>query len=130
MIFSLDSLAGELEIDHKASPGLTEQQARGAGYRGQIEFLREGSVARYKTLRCCHCAGCWVENPERTRARHHCQKCHQYMCDGCAEVSKEADYVHRSADDLKDMIISGKWYFAGGTSSRPVLLPVIGDNNG
>jgi hypothetical protein len=126
MIFSLDSLAGELEIDHKASPGLTLEQARRAGYRGQLEFLQEGGVARYKTLRCCHCGGCWVENPERSRARNHCLKCHQYMCDGCAVTAGEPDYVHRSADDLKDMITSGRWTCVGGTASKPVLVPVTG----
>ena len=55
MPWSLEELAGsELEIDHRGSPGLNTEQAFNAGYRGQLEFFREGGVARYKTLRCCH----------------------------------------------------------------------------
>ena len=131
--FSLDPLFGELEVNHRCSPGLTPEQARGAGYGGQLELLGEGKVARYKSLHCCHCGGCWIENPTRVRARNYCPKCPQwkdYLCDACAAVSKESDYVHRTAADLREMICSGKWRFAGGTASKPVLLPVIGDQNG
>jgi hypothetical protein len=132
-IFTPGVLEGELEVNHRASPGLTENEARKMGYGGQLGLFREGGVARYKTLHCCHCGGCWVENPERVRERHHCTVCptlggfHQYVCDGCHQARQEPDYVHRNAEDLRDMLCSGKWRVAGGTLSKPILLPVIGD---
>lgn len=125
------ALEGELEVDHRASPGLTEDQARRLGYdEAHLALLREGKICRTPTLGCCHCGGVVVINPQRTRGRHFCPKCDQYICDGCHMVSQEPDYVHRPFAQVRDMIQSGKWRFAGGTMSNPVLLPVIGDQHG
>lgn len=136
MIFTPSVLEGELEVNHQASPGLSEEDARKVGYHGQLRLFREGGVARYKTLHCCHCGGCWVENPERVRERHYCKTCPtlggfiQYLCDACDAVRHEPDYVHRNAEDLGNMLKSGKWRVVGGTPSKPILLPAIGDENG
>jgi hypothetical protein len=121
-------LEGVLEVNHQASPGLNERQARRLGYDGRDNhLLREGGVYRTPTLSCCHCPSVVVLNPLRTRGRHYCPKCNQYMCDACHIVACEPDYVHRSRQELIDMIRSGKWRFAGGSMSAPVLLPIIGD---
>jgi|SRR5882672_877468 len=122
---------GELEINHQASPGLTIEQGRRLGYDGRdLDLLGEGKIWRTPTLACCHCPSVVVLNPLRTRGRTFCPKCNHYMCDSCAMVAREPDYVHRSRQELVEMIRSGKWRFAGGGMSNPVLLPVLGDNNG
>lgn len=131
-LFSLRSLEGELDVNHQASPGLTAEQARQAGYGEghQHELLGEGKTYRTPTMGCCHCGGCVVLNPARTRHRNHCIKCNAYICDWCHAATRDPDYQHRSFKEIADMIRSGRWRFAGGSMSNPVLLPVIGDNNG
>lgn len=108
---SLTRHDGELMIDNRASgmpiPGMPGM----------------GSFTEVRTVGCVHCGGAWVVNPLRTRAREYCKHCNRYMCDGCASVSKEANYVHRTIDDLKEMIHSGKYIVAGGTACKPILIP-------
>jgi hypothetical protein len=87
---------GYLLVDHSASPGLTEEQSRWAGY--DPFWCKEGRKYEVATFRCAHCAGCVVPNPERTRERHNCPKCdHKYICDGCAFEASLPDYVHAPA---------------------------------
>lgn len=124
--FSLNFSEGELMVDHRASPGLTEEQAtRLYGEGHQHDLLGEGRVYFTPTRGCCHCGGCVVMNPGRTRHRNHCIKCHSYICDWCAEATKEPDYIHRPFAMIREMIQSGKWRFAGGSMSNPILLPIL-----
>jgi hypothetical protein len=112
MRFSERSLEGEVMIDHRASPGIPGSR-----------LLGEGTLFEGKTLSCCHCRGCWILNPLRTRERHRCFQCGgQYLCDGCNVVRLEPDYVHRSFDELADMVRSGKYQIVGGTASRPHVI--------
>jgi hypothetical protein len=98
---------GELVVDHRASPGLTEEQARLAGYIP--ELCREGKVYRQETMTCSHCRGSVVKNPFRTRERHSCMKCGgHYICDGCAYIASQPDYVHTPMAKMLDAVKDGK----------------------
>lgn len=118
--FSKDTHAGELMMDHRASPGIPADKAERMGL--DPAMVREGAVTRLRTLGCCHCGGCWIENPLRTRPRNHCVKCDRYLCDACAAVTHEADYIHRSFQEMTDLIRSGKFILAGGDLRRPTLI--------
>jgi hypothetical protein len=88
---------GYLLVDHTASPGLTEEQARFAGY--DPTHCREGKKYETHTLRCAHCATGVVPNPFRLRERHYCAKCGdppKYICDICAFKASMPDYVHHT----------------------------------
>jgi len=73
------SYEGSILIDHRCSPGVTEEMSRytdlpvGAG-RGVFES---------PTFTCSHCQRVVVMNPARTRSRGYCKKCDHYVCDGC-----------------------------------------------
>ncbi len=84
---------GYLFVDHRASPGLSEEVAKRAGYD---PFLcREGTVFEAATLRCAHCAGhTIVKAHERGQARGHCFQCHRFVCDVCVGRMVQPDYVH------------------------------------
>lgn len=84
---------GYLFVDHRASPGLPENVARWAGYDPRL--CREGKMFEADTMTCAHCKGVVVKNPLRTRDRHYCTKCSgHYICDGCAYMASQSDYVH------------------------------------
>jgi hypothetical protein len=112
---------GELHLDHRASPGFTPEQARKLGY--PPEMVGEGKQMHAPTLGCPHCGSHLLMNPLRTRARHHCYQCDMYICDACHAVSKEAGYVHRTMQQIREMVQSGQWIWLGGTMSRPNLIP-------
>jgi len=107
---SLKQYDGEVMIDNRASgepiPGLPNA----------------GSFAELRTVSCRHCGGVWAENPWRTRPREYCRTCNKYMCDGCAAVSKQPGYVHRTIDDLTEMVMSGRYTIAGGSVCDPILI--------
>lgn len=114
---------GELMMDHRAGPGLTEEEARIFG----MPFAPPGGkLVHAPTLGCYHCGGVQLMNPYRTRERGYCKPCDHYICDLCNVRRKEADYIHRPFTQLVDMITSGKWMIAGGTSVNPILIK-IGD---
>ena len=70
---------GQLIIDHRESPGITPEQACGAG-----PVVGKGELWVSATYTCVHCQRIVVMNPLRTRPRHYCQKCDDYQCDDCA----------------------------------------------
>lgn len=106
---------GELVVDNRASGDPIPGMPVGAG-----------SFVELKTIGCRHCGGAWVENPWRTRPREYCRVCARYMCDGCFARSKQPDYIHRTIDDLTEMVQSGKYIIAGGTVCDPILIPTKG----
>lgn len=113
---------GEVEINHQFSPGLTAEEMRLFGMPGVPGH--EGSSARLATVSCKHCGGVWLVNYYRTRERHYCRLCDHYLCDLCKAAASEPGYVHRTIDELTDMITSGRWTFAPGSSTtRPILVP-------
>jgi hypothetical protein len=88
---------GELIVDHRASPGFTEEIARLVGY--DPKQVAEGKKYEVKTLRCSHCGGCAIPNFFRTRPRALCLECNNieghYICDACDYLRHQAGYVHR-----------------------------------
>lgn len=117
--FRKESLVGELFIDHRSSPGIPAAKAESMGIHPSA--VKEGSTATLKTLGCCHCGGVWIENPWRTRPRNDCHKCAKYVCDACATAMCEPDYVHRSFQELVDLLCGGSFVLSGGDLRRPVL---------
>ena len=107
---SLKRFDGEVVADNRAS-GLP------------VPGFRQ-SFVEMATAHCYHCGGCVVLNPQRTRAREYCRTCDRYICDGCAEMAKTPDYVHRTIDDLTNLIQSGRFVIAGGTVCNPIIKPV------
>lgn len=93
---------GYLFIDHRASPGLTEDVAKKAGY--DPFFCKEGKVFEAVTKACRHCRVSVIMNPDRVRARNYCVKCSGgYVCDLCAEAMRQPGYVHTSFEKLVDI---------------------------
>lgn len=119
---SLKRHDGELMIDHRFSRGLTAEEARAFGMPDIP--LGEGGAVSLATVGCNHCGGVWLVNHYRTRERHYCKKCDHYLCDLCAAVTAQPNYVHRTISELTDLITSGKFTFApGSTTTNPILIP-------
>lgn len=93
---------GYLMIDHRASPGLTEEEALRAGY--DPKFSGEGKVYEQDTMTCAHCRNVVVKNPFRTRDRPHCYQCDHYICDICA-VKAKTDDVHMPFSKFIDLTL-------------------------
>ena len=106
---SLKRFEGELTVDNRAGGGIP-----GVG------MPRFAEVA---TLRCWHCSAAYIKNPQRIRPREFCRKCNNYICDACGAVAAKPDYVHRSFDELTDLVRNGSVSIVGGTSSEPILIP-------
>ena len=100
-------------VDHRASPGLPREVARQVGY--VPELCGEGKVYEADTLTCSHCRGTVAKNPFRTRERAKCFECDNrdghYICDGCAYLAAQPDYVHtpmsKVIDDVKNQAVMG-----------------------
>lgn len=93
---------GYLMVDHRASPGLTEQQAIQAGY--DPKFSSEGKVYEADTMTCAHCKNVVIKNYFRTRDRPHCHQCDHYICDVCAVKAKTED-THMPFSKLIDLTL-------------------------
>jgi hypothetical protein len=98
---------GYLMVDHRASPGLTPEQARTLGYSPQ--HVGEGQLFETKTNHCCHCGTVVIMNPDRIRERAKCQACNKYICDMCGIAMKEPSYVHKT---YKQQLEEGLTYFS------------------
>jgi hypothetical protein len=109
---SLKRFDGELTVDNRAT-GLSVP-----GHRH--------SFVQTPTLHCYHCGACVVINPDRTRAREYCRTCDHYICDGCGRVAALPDYVHRTIDDLTEMVTSGRYTIVGGSVCEPLIIPTSG----
>lgn len=113
---------GELMIDHRASPGIPEDMARRVGL--PPKQLGEGSLFEAAILRCNHCSTPQIKNLNRIRPRYSCAKCNfAYVCDNCAATMTLPQYVHRTIDEISDMVRSGRWIVSGSTSA-PVMIEV------
>jgi hypothetical protein len=81
-MFRKSEAYGELEIDHRESPGFSDETAWGLGLGG-LE-VGKGRRARIKTKMCPHCTAQVILNPNRSRPRFECRKCDSVICDNCA----------------------------------------------
>jgi hypothetical protein len=71
-------------IDHKESPGFTPEQAHKVGLGIVADQVGKGKKFETAMLICSHCPAQVIKRPERVRARGHCYKCDQFLCDNCA----------------------------------------------
>lgn len=94
MVLTKRSHEGEIFIDHRASPGLSKEQAAKFGYIS--DAVDEGKVFEAPTMGCNHCGTVVVINPKRTRDREYCSNCDMYICDNCGLERKLPGYVHRT----------------------------------
>jgi hypothetical protein len=108
---SLKQFDGELMIDNRANGERTPG------------FEKYGTNFSVPSLYCVHCGGHQIPNLARTRPREYCKYCNKYICDGCHAVTAKPDYVHRTIDDLTEMVTSGRYIIAGGTVCDPILIP-------
>jgi hypothetical protein len=88
---------GYVMIDHRASPGMTPDEARLMGY--EPEHVSEGKLFETKTNHCCHCGTVVIMNPLRTRERSFCSSCSKYVCDNCGIEMRLSDYIHSTYQD-------------------------------
>jgi hypothetical protein len=126
MQFSKNDYQGELEVDHRASPGIPAGAARRMGY--EPENVREGAIFRAATQFCPHCGSHVVLNPWRVRSRATCFKCNSYICDGCAAATRDPDYVHLTFAEIAEKVKSGRFTVAGETMSKLRLVPIGGQD--
>lgn len=78
---------GELLIDHRNSPGITEEWARENNIPGPV--VGAGKIFESGLKNCSHCGSDVILNPQRTRAREWCWSCDAYICDGCGLLKKQ-----------------------------------------
>lgn len=106
---------GYLFVDHRASPGISEEAALKMGLDPNL--VREGKVFEAATLACAHCPSVVIKNPMRVRERAMCMSCGgAYLCDACAIASKMPDYVHIPRKKMIDMVCDGPYEMSGSTS--------------
>lgn len=118
-------MEGELTIDHRASLGIPGEMAHRVGLPAQ--YMGEGGLFEAAVLYCGHCGTPQIKNPYRVRPRYSCQLCGvRYICDCCAAAAASPQYVHRTIEQISDMVRSGRWIVSGSTSA-PVMIEV---NNG
>jgi len=98
---SLRRFEGYLLIDHRNSPGLTEEQTHAAGLPpGAGQGLFEAP-----TSTCSHCQAIVVLNPNRSRERAYCAKCDRYLCDNCGAIyglTRECRSIFKRLDEAQE----------------------------
>lgn len=95
---------GYLLIDHRNSPGVPADVARQWGF--DPRFMGEGQTMEAPTLCCSHCKTAVVLNPERIRKREYCQKCDDYICDGCHVLTTLPDYIHIPYMQMSELLLN------------------------
>lgn len=98
------SYEGELVLDHRASPGFTEEQSRKLGYGDKAVG---STLFEAPTRTCNHCGTVVLINPNRVRARARCNHCSMYICDGCDFERHQSDYVHMTKQDKAEQMRKG-----------------------
>jgi hypothetical protein len=94
---------GYLFVDHRASPGFTDEaMARRMG--GVVG----SKLIEMKTLTCCHCKTPVLMNPLRQRERGKCPKCSmKYLCDFCWAETFLPDYDHTPHEKKVELALKG-----------------------
>ena len=86
-MFSKREREGYVLIDHRESPGFTEQEKLAAGL-SPLMPIGKGQCLEAPTLQCGRCQTHVIINPDRQRERGHCWKCDRYVCDDCGAIIK------------------------------------------
>ncbi len=72
---------GYLQIDHRDSPGITDDEIVRLGMAIPLGHGQEN--LELPILKCWHCQTMLVRNPLRVRDRGYCPGCDRYLCDLC-----------------------------------------------
>src|SRR5882672_5087109 len=98
---------GYLSIDHRNSPGISEEEAAAAtaSLGIHVDPVPGGTHFQSPTIRCAHCPRMVVLRPDRSRARNYCSKCDFYICDDCALLRKVSGVACRPYQKYLD-----QWY--------------------
>ncbi len=99
------SLEGELYLDHRFTPGLTDVETTGLP-PGAGQGLFEAP-----TYTCSHCQTVVIINPDRQRDRAWCSKCDHYICDPCGAIlakTMQCRTLKQVFDELNDKVNHGK----------------------
>ncbi len=100
-----DSHLGYLIVDHKNSPGISEELAHELSVKSgkQVLPMPKGKIFERDTYKCCHCQAIVLKNPLRERPRNYCRKCDSYVCDkpgcnaGCLPMRQVFDKAYSMA---------------------------------
>lgn len=82
---SLNDHSGYLEIDHSASPGISEADIP-ATLKSSTIAVPEGKKFEADIQQCSHCQRAVVLNTNRVRSRAICKYCYHYICDECDKM--------------------------------------------
>lgn len=84
MISALSGHTGYLLIDHRNSPGVSQEMIVASGK--DVPTAKAGTIFEADTYVCSHCNAIIIKNPLRVRPREVCRKCMRVVCDspGCA----------------------------------------------
>lgn len=97
---------GYLMVDHRNSPGVSEELIREAiagGINCPVYSSGPGQLSEVGFVSCSHCGITVVLNPKRTRPRGYCAKCDHYICDNpgchleCRPIKKVFDELQAKA---------------------------------
>lgn len=83
---------GYLLIDHRNSPGVSQEFMRKHNLPGPA--VAGGTMLEAAVKNCPHCGGDVIRNPARVRAREHCRKCGENICDKCG-LMRKLGHPHR-----------------------------------
>lgn len=94
MLKSKRALEGYVMIDHRNSPGIPGGVPAGVTFEAP-------------TLQCCHCGTIVIVNPNRTRQRHYCANCDEYVCDN-ANCILVCTPFKKHLDDIQEDLIKNE----------------------
>ena len=77
------SQEGVVLIDHRNSPGISNEFIRANGLEGVAPAVGAGQVYESALITCGHCSADVILNPDRSRDRGWCMTCDHYICDAC-----------------------------------------------
>jgi hypothetical protein len=100
---SLRSHEGEIEINHRYSPGVPEEILIALGI--PKEAGKKDSVFRCATFTCADCQTIVYVNPKRNRPRGYCPKCDHYLCDECEAIRFQSGGVCRNFKNMMDQVL-------------------------
>jgi len=99
---SLKRYEGYVLIDHRASPGVSEELVRQWHAAGKwTPLVDEGCAYESGTMTCAHCGTIVILNPLRTRPREYCPKCDKYVC-GNTVCATECRSFNKLLDTLQE----------------------------
>lgn len=107
-MFSKRSLEGYLMIDHRMSPGISQEDV---AHVPDAIAVGKGQLFESATNECSHCQRGIILNPLRTRERGYCHKCDKYICTACSlllHLSGICRPYQQLVDEIYERIAKGR----------------------